>query len=54
MTPRQFSRLDRHAVFLAIEGGGQLWITPVAGQDESRARQFAAWVNTSSDHYRYG
>ncbi|WP_241245780.1 DUF2510 domain-containing protein [Microbacterium sp. 4R-513] len=54
MTPRHFARLDRRAVFLAIEGGGQLWLTPVTAQDESRARQFAAWVNTSSDHYRYG
>ncbi|WP_243728479.1 DUF2510 domain-containing protein [Microbacterium sp. BK668] len=54
LTPRQFGRMDRQAVFLAVEGGGQLWLTPVAPQDASEARRFAAWINTSSDHYRYG
>lgn len=54
MTPRDFTRIDRQAILLAVEGGGQLWLAPVAAHDVSRARQFAAWINTSSDHYRYG
>jgi hypothetical protein len=53
MTPRQFARLDRRAIVLAVEGPGQVWITWFAPQDEPRARQFSTWINRSAEHYRY-
>jgi predicted NUDIX family NTP pyrophosphohydrolase len=54
ITSRQFARVDRRSLHLAIQSADQLWLTPVAPHDEARARQFVAWVNASADHYRYG
>lgn len=54
VTPRQFGRLDRRSLHVAIEVANQVWLAPVAAGDESRARVFASWVNASSAHYRYG
>ena len=54
VTSRQIARVDPRSLHLAIQGPDQLWLTPAAPQDESRARQFVAWVNRSADHYRYG
>jgi hypothetical protein len=54
ITSRQFARVDRRSLHIAIQGPDQLWLTPVHPQDESRARLFVAWVNASADHYRYG
>lgn len=52
--PRHFSRLGRRSLHLAIESTGQVWLAPVHAGDEARAQRFAAWVNASADHYRYG
>ena len=54
ITSRQFARVDRRSLHIAIQGPDQLWLTPASPLDESRARQFVAWVNASADHYRYG
>ena len=54
ITSRQFARVDRRSLHIAIEGPDQLWLTPAPPLEESRARQFVAWVNASADHYRYG
>ena len=54
ITSRQFARVDRRSLHIAIQGPDQLWLTPAPPHDESRARQFVAWVNASADHYRYG
>jgi len=54
ITSRQFARVDRRSLHVAIQGADQLWLTPAPPEHESRARQFVAWVNASADHYRYG
>jgi hypothetical protein len=53
MTAGQFGRLDRRANWLAVEGGGQLWLSPAPPDELARAQQFAAWVNTCAAHYRF-
>ena len=54
MTPRQFGRIDRRALALAIESSQMAWITFPPAHDEASARQFANWVNRSAEHYRHG
>ena len=54
ITPRLLPRsVDPHANYLLVEVAGQLWLAPVPRGQDSQARQFAAWINTSSEHYRY-
>lgn len=54
ITPRLLARsVDPAATYLVIDVAGQLWLaTSPAGQEE-KARQFASWINTSAEHYRY-
>ncbi|WP_243074036.1 DUF2510 domain-containing protein [Microbacterium sp. SS28] len=54
VTAGQFGRLDRRATALAIESASQMWVTYPPPADEARARQFASWINSSAEHYRYG
>ncbi|WP_345799999.1 DUF2510 domain-containing protein [Microbacterium sp. AZCO] len=52
--PRHFARQYPSSLHVAVESPQQVWLAPVGSQDESRARQFASWVNASAQHYRYG
>lgn len=54
ITPRLLPRaIQPTALYLVIEVQGKVWITPVPAGHDVRAGRFAAWVNASSEHYRY-
>jgi hypothetical protein len=53
MRPGQFGRLDRRLAYIAVEAAPALWLTPVFANDLPRAQQFATWINTCAQHYRY-
>ncbi len=55
ITPRLLKRMvDPRAGFLLVEVGGQVWLATVPGGQDAEARRFANWINTVSQHYRYG
>ncbi|MGZ8804595.1 MAG: DUF2510 domain-containing protein [Microbacterium sp.] len=54
ITPRLLPRtVDSTAAYLVIEVAGQVWLANVPTGQEARARQFATWINTAAEHYRY-
>lgn len=54
ITPRLLQRsVHPGAGYVLVEVAGQVWLAPVPAGEDSRARQFAAWINTVSEHYRY-
>ncbi len=54
ITPRLLPRtVDGAAAYLLVEVAGQVWLATVPAGQESQARQFATWINTASEHYRY-
>jgi hypothetical protein len=54
ITPRLLPRAVVPAMtYLLVEVGGHVWLAPVSPDHEHRARQFAAWINASAEHYRY-
>ena len=54
ITPRLLPRSVIGGVaYIVVEVGGQLWLASVPAGDEARARQFASWINSVSEHYRY-
>lgn len=54
ITPRLLARsVIGPTTYLLVEVGGQVWLATVPPDQEARARQFAAWINTSAQHYRY-
>ena len=54
ITPRLLPRsVQAAATYLFVEVAGQVWLAPVPAGQEADARQFATWINTVSEHYRY-
>ncbi|MCR2762180.1 DUF2510 domain-containing protein [Microbacterium sp. zg.B48] len=54
ITPRLLPRSVRaDTTYLFVQVAGQVWLAPVATGQDREAEQFATWINTVSDHYRY-
>jgi len=54
ITPRHLARsVDVNASYVLVEVAGQLWLAMVPTAEEAQARQFIAWINSVSMHYRY-
>jgi hypothetical protein len=54
ITPRLLRRAMAAATsYIVVEVSGQLWLAAVPAGQETQARQFVAWINTSAQHYRY-
>ncbi|CAN5469905.1 hypothetical protein BH10ACT5_BH10ACT5_02490 [soil metagenome] len=54
ITPRLLRRAVAGATsYILVEVSGQLWLATVPAGQEAQARRFAAWINTSAQHYRY-
>jgi hypothetical protein len=55
ITSRTMNRaIDRARLHLVVAGPEQVWITVVPPGEDAEARRFAAWVQASSAHYRFG
>ncbi|KAA9107623.1 DUF2510 domain-containing protein [Microbacterium rhizomatis] len=54
ITPNLLKRsIDPGATYLLVEVGSEVWLASVPPGQEGRAGQFATWINTVSQHYRY-
>ncbi|MGH7289912.1 MAG: DUF2510 domain-containing protein [Myxococcota bacterium] len=54
ITPRLLPRAVIAATgYILVDVPGQVWLATVPAGQEAHARQFAAWINTSAEHYRY-
>ena len=54
ITPRLLKRsVYGQASYLIVEVAGQVWLAQVPAGQDREARQFANWINTVSEHYRY-
>ena len=54
ITPRLLKRsVDVTTTYLLVEIAGQLWLAAIPSGQDSAARQFASWINTVSQRYRY-
>jgi Protein of unknown function (DUF2510) len=54
ITPRQLSQsIVAGASYLLVEVAGQVWLATVPAGEDARAGQFANWINSVSQHYRY-
>ncbi len=54
ITPGLLRRsVDPAATYLLVEVGQEVWLAPVPHGQDARAGQFATWINTVSQHYRY-
>ncbi len=54
ITPRLLPRsVDGSADYLLVEVAGQLWLATLPAGQDAQARQFTAWINSVSLHYRY-
>lgn len=55
ITSRTMNRaLDRARSYLVVTGQTQVWVAAVPPGQDAEARRFAAWIEASSSHYRYG
>ncbi len=55
ITSRTMNRaIDRTRLHLVVAGPEQVWITAVPPGQDAGARRFAAWVQASAAHYRFG
>ncbi len=55
ITPHLLKRsVDSGSNYLLVEVAGQVWLAATPAGADAEARQFAGWINTVSDHYRYG
>lgn len=55
ITPRLLKRMvDPRAGFLFVEVAGQVWLSVAPAGQDAQARQFVTWINTVSEHYRFG
>lgn len=54
ITPRALKRsVDRAAEYLVVRSEEQVWLAPIGSRTPSESREFATWVNSSAEHYRY-
>jgi len=54
ITPQLMKRsIGRADHFVAIDGPEQFWLAPAPAASSAEAQQFVAWINASSQHYRY-
>lgn len=54
ITPQLLRRsVDPAQTYLLVEVGGQTWLATVPPGGDARARQFATWIGSVSEHYRY-
>jgi hypothetical protein len=54
ITPYLLKRsVDTQASYLLVEVAGQVWLATVPSGQDAAARQFATWINSVADHYRY-
>jgi hypothetical protein len=54
ITPRLLSRsVVGTTSYVLVDVAGQLWLAGVPAGQDAAARQFASWINTSAQHYRY-
>jgi len=52
--PNRLGRSVHHdATYLLVEVAGQVWLATVPSGEDAAARQFANWINTVAEHYRY-
>ncbi|WP_251450984.1 DUF2510 domain-containing protein [Microbacterium sp. Marseille-Q6648] len=55
ITPRTLNRvIARSQSYVVVSAPAQTWVAPVSAGQEAQARDFVAWVNASSAHYRFG
>jgi hypothetical protein len=54
ITPRLLKRaVEASEHHLLVQVSAHVWLAGVPSGDQARAAQFATWINTVSDHYRY-
>lgn len=54
ITPRLLPRsVAGSSEYLVVDVAGQLWLAAVPTGEDARARRFASWINSVSEHYRY-
>ncbi|MBB6392670.1 DUF2510 domain-containing protein [Microbacterium thalassium] len=54
ITSRRLTKaIERPRTYLVITGEEGVWVSPLGEQTVSRSREFATWVNSSAQHYRY-
>lgn len=54
ITPRLLKRsVDAGTNYLLVEVADQTWLATVPPGEDARARQFATWIGSVAQHYRY-
>jgi hypothetical protein len=54
ITPRLLKRaVEPAASYVLVEVGGEVWLATIPAGEDARARQFATWIVSVAEHYRY-